>query len=196
MKKLLLLSALALCSAASMAVEKVSLSTAGFTFKTGSGTEGEGFTNDNQWGCFYEYDNWDGVDMSDYSQVVLVAEAPTADVWFQVMVNNTNEKDVTDKKGVNSVVGENKITVDLVNCTEATQIYIQYGEVGATVKVKEFYLVKKSTALKPVINNAELVNTEYFSLTGTKSKVAQKGFNIIRRTFSDGSVVTEKALIK
>lgn len=50
------------------------------------------------------------------------------------------------------------------------------------------------TSLKPV--SADILSTEYFSLTGVKSNTPHKGLNLVRRTLSDGSVQVEKALIK
>lgn len=50
--------------------------------------------------------------------------------------------------------------------------------------------------LKPVTPGNHVVNTEYFSLSGVRTSAPSKGVNIVRRTYSDGSVVTEKTLVK
>lgn len=63
-------------------------------------------------------------------------------------------------------------------------------------QIKSITLTRTSTALRPIYTSAELLSTEYFSITGTRSLTPHKGFNIVRRAYSDGSVVTEKSVIK
>lgn len=51
-------------------------------------------------------------------------------------------------------------------------------------------------ALKPISPHVWVVGTDYISLSGVKTSSPSKGVNIIRKTFSDGTVVTEKAIVK
>lgn len=180
------------------------LKKAGFTFKETSGTEGTGFTTTKDDGseCMYEYTNWwSRVKVGNYKYVVLEA-TPAVDGELKVVVQNTDEKQLDDK-AVNAKAGEKVlVVVALSNVTaEMNQIYVQFTGQG-DVAVSGFYLStvdptpSEPEALKPVLENAELVGTEYYSLTGVKSATPTKGINIVRRSFSNGTVVTEKALIK
>lgn len=65
-----------------------------------------------------------------------------------------------------------------------------------TVTVRSITLKKTTTALRPVYTQADLVSTDYFSVVGVRSATPHRGINIVRRTYSDGSVVTEKTLIR
>ncbi len=67
----------------------------------------------------------------------------------------------------------------------------------ATVHVKSVTRTKsKFTALRPVTTDSEVVATDYFTLSGSKFSTPQKGINIVRRTLSDGTVQTDKVVIK
>lgn len=66
---------------------------------------------------------------------------------------------------------------------------------GAFISVKSVTL-SNSTALRPITTNAEVVNTTYYNLAGVKASTPQNGLNIVVRTLSDGTKVTEKLLVK
>lgn len=67
----------------------------------------------------------------------------------------------------------------------------------ATVHVKSVMRTKsKFTALRPVKTDADVVSTDYYTLSGSKFSTPQKGINIVRRTLSDGTVQTDKVVIK
>lgn len=65
----------------------------------------------------------------------------------------------------------------------------------ATVKI-EFFLASSASALRPVKTDADVVSTDYYTLSGSKFSTPQKGINIVRRTLSDGTVQTDKVVIK
>lgn len=65
-----------------------------------------------------------------------------------------------------------------------------------TVTIKSITLTRTPTALRPVTTQATLLSTEYFSLTGARSSAPRPGVNIVRRTFSDGTILTEKTFIR
>lgn len=70
-------------------------------------------------------------------------------------------------------------------------------EVSCTIsRVKIEFFTKVSTSLRPVTTDAEVVATDYFTLSGSKFSTPQKGINIVRRTLSDGTVQTDKVVIK
>ncbi len=52
------------------------------------------------------------------------------------------------------------------------------------------------TGIEGVSGNASIVNTEYFTLGGTQITAPQKGINIVRHTYSDGSIRTLKTLVR
>ncbi len=68
-------------------------------------------------------------------------------------------------------------------------------EDGVSISVKSV-TISHSTALSPITSDAEVVNTTYYNLAGVKATTPQKGLNIVVRTLSDGSKVTEKLLVK
>ncbi len=68
-------------------------------------------------------------------------------------------------------------------------------EDGISISVKSV-TISHSTALRPITSDAEVVNTTYYDLAGVKATTPQKGLNIVVRTLSDGSKVTEKLLVK
>lgn len=82
------------------------------------------------------------------------------------------------------------------NAETDLEIINQTTVARVSVTIKDVVKDTEPEALKPALENAELVGTEYFSLTGVKSATPQKGINIIRRSFSNGSVQLEKALVK
>ena len=65
----------------------------------------------------------------------------------------------------------------------------------ATVKI-EFFAASTASSLRPVTTDAEVVATDYYTLSGSKFNTPQKGINIVRRTLSDGTVQTDKVVIK
>lgn len=65
-----------------------------------------------------------------------------------------------------------------------------------TITIKSIKLTKSPAALRPVTTQADLLSTEYYTLTGVRSSTPHPGLNIVRRTYSDGFVVTEKTLIR
>lgn len=69
------------------------------------------------------------------------------------------------------------------------------GTVGKTISIKSV-TISHSTALRPISSDTEVVNTTYYNLAGVKATTPQKGLNIVVRTLSDGSKVTEKILVK
>lgn len=68
-------------------------------------------------------------------------------------------------------------------------------EDGASISIKSV-TISHSTALRPISSDTEVVNTTYYNLAGVKATTPQKGLNIVVRTLSDGSKVTEKLLVK
>ncbi len=68
-------------------------------------------------------------------------------------------------------------------------------EDGVSISVKSV-TISHSTALRPISSDTEVVNTTYYNLAGVKATIPQKGLNIVVRTLSDGSKVTEKLLVK
>lgn len=68
-------------------------------------------------------------------------------------------------------------------------------ENGVSISIKSV-TISHSTALRPISSDTEVVNTTYYNLAGVKATTPQKGLNIVVRTLSDGSKVTEKLLVK
>ena len=68
-------------------------------------------------------------------------------------------------------------------------------EDGVSISVKSV-TISHTTALRPISSDTEVVNTTYYNLAGVKATTPQKGLNIVVRTLSDGSKVTEKLLVK
>ena len=50
------------------------------------------------------------------------------------------------------------------------------------------------TSIQDVTNNLEIIKEEYISDSGVVLPKPKKGLNIVRKTFSDGSVITEKSI--
>ncbi|MBQ2322789.1 MAG: hypothetical protein II375_09605 [Bacteroidales bacterium] len=63
-------------------------------------------------------------------------------------------------------------------------------------RVKVEFFTKGSTALRPLSSTAEVVATEFYSLSGAKLSAPRRGLNIVVRTLSDGSRQTDKILVE
>lgn len=72
------------------------------------------------------------------------------------------------------------------------------GDVLATVsKVKIEFFTKGTSALRPITApDAEVVSTTYYNLAGAKLSQPRRGLNIVVRTLSNGSTLTEKVVVK
>lgn len=70
----------------------------------------------------------------------------------------------------------------------ALEIYLN-SLMGETIAVV-------ATAIAPVQKGASLVNRQYFALNGRQSSNLQRGMNIIRETYSDGTTRTMKVMAK
>ncbi len=81
------------------------------------------------------------------------------------------------------------------NISEA-RILANKEAIGKKLSVKSVTISPSTTALRPITSDAEVVNTTYYDLAGVKATTPQKGLNIVVRTLSDGSKVTEKLLVK
>lgn len=53
-----------------------------------------------------------------------------------------------------------------------------------------------TTAINNISNNSDAVSTELFSVDGMKISTAKNGVNIIKKTYSDGTVKTSKVIVK
>lgn len=71
-------------------------------------------------------------------------------------------------------------------------------DVLATVsKVKIEFFTKGTSALRPITApDAEVVSTTYYNLAGAKLSQPQRGLNIVVRTLSNGSTLTDKVVVK
>ncbi|MBN1925520.1 MAG: hypothetical protein JW798_06780 [Prolixibacteraceae bacterium] len=56
------------------------------------------------------------------------------------------------------------------------------------------FMFTESVGVNNVKSSATVVKTEYFNILGVKSEAPVKGVNIIKKTMSDGSVVTSKGV--
>ncbi len=72
------------------------------------------------------------------------------------------------------------------------------NDVLATVsKVKIEFFTKGTSALRPITApDAEVVSTTYYNLAGAKLSQPQRGLNIVVRTLSNGSTLTDKVVVK
>ena len=80
------------------------------------------------------------------------------------------------------------------------QLFIQGSTISENaVTITKAYLWNESTDNAIVIvssDDAEVVSTTYYSLTGVASKEPTKGINIVRQLLSDGTYKTTKILVK
>lgn len=86
-------------------------------------------------------------------------------------------------------------SIEVGNNIKEARIMACKGTVGKTISIKSV-TISHSTALRPISSDTEVVNTTYYNLAGVKATTPQKGLNIVVRTLSDGSKVTEKLLVK
>jgi len=78
-------------------------------------------------------------------------------------------------------------------------VYVKFYSTGKACRIFDIWILGESaTGIKNINaeNNGEAVKTEIYSVSGAKSNSLQRGVNIIRRTFSDGSTKTMKVLVK
>ena len=64
------------------------------------------------------------------------------------------------------------------------------------IKVRFPKSVEPPTANTAISQNTEVVNTEIFTIDGQKVESLQKGVNIIKTYFTDGSVKVSKRIVK
>lgn len=80
-----------------------------------------------------------------------------------------------------------------------TQYYVQ-GTADGEVTFTKAYLWNAATNEDAIVNialdDAEVVSTTYYSLTGVASQEPTKGINIVRQLLSDGTYKTTKILVK
>ncbi|MCI5777333.1 MAG: hypothetical protein MR215_06880 [Bacteroidales bacterium] len=68
---------------------------------------------------------------------------------------------------------------------------------GKSISVKSAYLTYVPSALRPITApDAEVVSTTYYNLAGAKLSQPQRGLNIVVRTLSNGSTLTDKVVVK
>lgn len=65
----------------------------------------------------------------------------------------------------------------------------------ATAKT-ETYVISAGTAVKEIGKSKTVVNTEYYNILGSKLSEPANGINIIKKTMSDGSIVTSKGMFR
>ena len=70
----------------------------------------------------------------------------------------------------------------------ALEIYLN-SLMGETIPVV-------ATAVAPIVKGASVVNRQYFALNGRQASNIQHGMNIIRETYSDGTIRTMKVMAK
>jgi hypothetical protein len=58
----------------------------------------------------------------------------------------------------------------------------------------ETYVIPKKVGVRNISSTATVVKTEYYNLLGNKIAQPARGVNIIRKTMSDGSIATSKAV--
>ncbi len=54
----------------------------------------------------------------------------------------------------------------------------------------------EETSIENIPNASEIVSSEYFTLGGTKVAAPQRGINIVRQTYANGTVKVQKVLVK
>lgn len=165
-----------------------------------------------EWKMFGYYNEWQTVDLSEYSKLNVVLTdyqgsakynssmslilnlCLSADTYEGTNVSTQASIKKVNGKEVNSTV---ELEFDLEELTPyRAKVYyvVLMNSESCSFNVKDFYLTKKSNALPQIDGSATVVETSYLSLTGIRSKTPNKGLNIIRQTMSDGSVRTTKAL--
>ncbi len=110
--------------------------------------------------------------------------------YFQLHVKSTSDED--SYWPISGTSGSFKVG----NNIKEARILANKEAVGKTLSVKSVTISPSTTALRPITSDAEVVNTSYYDLAGVKATTPQKGLNIVVRTLSDGSKVTEKLLVK
>ncbi len=110
--------------------------------------------------------------------------------YFQLHVKSTSDED--SYWPISGTSGSFKVG----NNIKEARILANKEAVGKTLSVKSVTISPSTTALRPITSDAEVVNTTYYDLAGVKATTPQKGLNIVVRTLSDGSKVTEKLLVK
>jgi len=75
---------------------------------------------------------------------------------------------------------------------------VKFASTGKACRIFDIYIFAEDTeGIQNVSeNNGEAVRTEVYNISGYKTNSLQRGVNIIRRTFSDGSTKTMKVLVK
>lgn len=116
--------------------------------------------------------------------------AAVADGNFKLTVFYTDDK--SEKfYDINGIGG----SFEVGNNIKEARIMGNNLEDGVSISIKSV-TISHSTALRPISSDTEVVNTTYYNLAGVKATTPQKGLNIVVRTLSDGSKVTEKLLVK
>lgn len=64
------------------------------------------------------------------------------------------------------------------------------------MQIYDFSIFTESSGIKSNVSNATAVATEIFSINGIRLQHAQKGVNIIRTTYSDGTIKTNKIIVE
>lgn len=77
-------------------------------------------------------------------------------------------------------------------------VFVKFASTGKACRIFDIYIFAEDTeGIQNVSeNNGEAVRTEVYNISGYKTNSLQRGVNIIRRTFSDGSTKTMKVLVK
>ena len=157
-----------------------------------------------------------GADWSDYQYLTVEWDAETVgssvtSIWL--IVEGYESSSQTTKGSITTGYLTPSVGIATLTLTEdvwnyVTQYYVQtdlgedesvYGTETATVTFTKAYLWNKSTDNAIVIvssDDAEVVSTTYYSLTGVASKEPTKGINIVRQLLSDGTYKTTKILVK
>jgi len=77
-------------------------------------------------------------------------------------------------------------------------VFVKFASTGKACRIFDIYIFAEDTeGIQNVSeNNGEAVRTEVYNISGYKTNSLERGVNIIRRTFSDGSTKTMKVLVK
>lgn len=143
---------------------------------------------------------WDNTGSYDGS-LLLYAEGYSTVTAGQAAAEAGNYDDAANSTSGSVAYSVGSATTDLTNKevrAYVTQYYIQ-GTADGDVTFTKAYLWNESTDNAIVIvssDDAEVVSTTYYSLTGVASKEPTKGINIVRQLLSDGTYKTTKILVK
>ena len=93
----------------------------------------------------------------------------------------------------------------LLSYNESNQVYVRLHHTAAksSGQIYDIYLLNNGEASKQYVDgiltltpSGEVVGTEIFTVNGSRTSTLGKGINIVRRTYANGAVKTQKVIVR